>query len=125
VRSGSRAASSLQVSQGEEAVAEQVGERQRHRHEHVGVGLVVDHLPDVGRRPLLEELIGVLEELIGGQVDLVVRRERGVEGVEVVGEQLPGLPVGVLGREVERVRDPVEDERVADHDEPSGRWVAR
>jgi hypothetical protein len=98
----------------------EVGQRQRHRDEHVGIGLLVDHLPDVRHRPLPEELLG-------RQLRLVLRGERRVEGVEMVGEHLAGPAVGVLRLEVEHVRDTVEHEHVVDHlgSPLVGMWRAR
>jgi len=93
-------------------VAEQVRERQRHRDEHVGVGVLEDHVLDVGGRP-------VLEVLLRRELGLGVRGQHLVEGVEVLPEHLPGPVVDVLLGEVERMGDPVEDERVTDH-----RWTS-
>ena len=95
VRSGSRLASSRAFLPRGQAVLEQVGQRQRHGHEHVGVGLVVDHLPDVAMRPLPQELLG-------RQLRLVVRGQRVVERVQVVVEHLARRAERVLRVEVER-----------------------
>jgi hypothetical protein len=97
-----------------EPVAVQVGQRQRHRHQHVGVGFRIDHLADVLDGPLPKEFLG-------RQLRLGVRGQRVVKGVQMVGEHLAGLAEGVLGLEVEHVRDSVEHERVVDH-YPSS-WV--
>ena len=60
---------------------------------------------EAGRRPAGDR----------GRLGLVVRGERVVEGVEVVGEHLPGRAERVLLLEVEDVRDAVEDEDIVDH----------
>src|SRR5262249_51618105 len=76
--------------------------------EQVGVGVVEDHLVDLLRAPLVQELLGGHEwQPLGGQ--------HVVERVEMVGEHLPGRAAGVVGLEVEGVGHPVEDQRVTDH----------
>src|SRR5262249_37455691 len=76
--------------------------------------------PDVGDRPLAQELLG-------RQVWLIVGSERVVERVEVVVEHHARRAEGVLLLEVEQVRDAVEHEHVIDHGGSplAGMWAAR